>query len=203
LIPTDDGAALLLVMIVVLVLAGLAFAAVSLADLEGAASVNDAHTLSVAYAADAAVERVIDDLGAVTDWTTALAGGVSSVLRSVDPRPPSPWGELLDLDAMTREVQADPDVGVGPDQTRWRVFLAGPLASMMPGPSPATPSYIVAWIGDDDGDGDGNPWVDANRVLRIRARAVGPRGLRADREAVIERDVDVGVVRARTRWKPL
>jgi hypothetical protein len=189
-------------MIVVLVLAAIAFAAVSLADLEGAASVNDARTLGVAYAADAAVERAIDDLGTVTNWTDVLSGAVSSALRDADPRPRSPWGDVLDLSAMTMEVQGDPDVGIGPDQTRWRVFLAGPLAAMVPDVSPDVLLYVVAWVGDDEADGDGSAWVDANQALRVRARALGPRGVRADREVVIDRVAATGIVRVRTRWAP-
>ncbi len=199
---TDEGAALLLVMVVVLVLAGMAFAAVLLADLEGVASSNEAHALEVTYAADAAVERVIDDLGAVANWTDALSGAVSSALRDPDSRPTAPWGTGLDIGAMTAEVQREADAGAGPDQTRWRVFLAGPLAAMVPVAPAAVSPYVVVWVGDDEADGDGNALVDTDRILRIRARALGPRGMRADREAVVEHMPDTGIVRVRTRWVP-
>ncbi|MEO8483805.1 MAG: hypothetical protein ABI634_16470 [Acidobacteriota bacterium] len=198
----DEGAALLLVMMVVLALSGLAFAAVSLADLEGAASANDARALAVSYAAEAAIERAIDDLAAATNWSDVLTGAVSSPLRDIDPRPRAPWADVLDIGAMTAEVQRDADVGVGPDQTRWRVFLAGPLAAMLPDTPPGVLPYLVAWVGDDRADGDGNALADANQVVRVRARALGPRGVRSDREAVLERLASTGVVRVRSRWEP-
>lgn len=198
----ERGAAVLLVMLVVLVLAGLAFAAVSLADLEGAASANDARTLGVAYAADAALERAIHDLDGIGNWTDALTGAGSSPLRDSDPRPRAPWGETLDVAAMTAEVQRDSDVGFGADQTRWRVFLSGPLAAMLPDAPPDVLPYIVAWVGDDEGDGDGNALVDTNQVVRVRVRASGPRNVRVDREAVVERMPVTGVVRVRSRWDP-
>jgi hypothetical protein len=198
----DEGTAILLVMIVVLVLAGLAFAAVSLADLEGVASASDARALGVAYAADAAVERAIHDISVVTDWTTAVNGPAESSLYPRDPQLRAPWGELLDISAMTADVQREPDSGVGANQARWRVFLAGPLSAMLPDTPPDVVPYVVVWVGDDEADGDGNPMIDTNQVLRVRARALGPRGVRADREAVIERVAPAGVVRVRSRWQP-
>jgi hypothetical protein len=198
----DDGAAVLLVLIVVSVLAGLAFAALSLADLEGAASANDAQAASVSYAADAAMDRVVRDLGAIADWTSALAGTSSSSLREVVAGPRAPWAEVLDLPAMTAELQGEADRVPSADRTRWTIFLAGPLTRMLPDSPPDVLPYVVAWVGDDPMDGDGNPWLDANQVVRIRVSALGPRGVRADREAVIERVRSSAVARVRARWVP-
>jgi len=198
----EEGAAVLLVLIVVLVLAGLAFAGVSLADLEGGASANDARAFSVTYAADAAMERAIHDLDRTPDWSQVLSGTVSSPLRDPAPQPRAPWAELLDIGAMTVDVQRDANLGAGPDQTRWRVFLAGPLAAMLPDTPAEVLPYVVAWVGDDPADGDGDPSTDANQVVRVRVRALGPRAGRADREAVMERVPGSGVVRVRSRWDP-
>jgi hypothetical protein len=103
---------------------------------------------------------------------------------------------------MTADAQREASAGAGPDRTRWCVFLSGSFAAMLPDNPPEVLPYAVAWVGDDNADGDGNPLVDTNRVVRLRVRALGPRGVRVDREAVVERVAASGVVRVRVRWAP-
>lgn len=190
----DDGAALVLALIVMVAMFALATAAAQVVDLEQMAAGNDTQSLAAAYAADAALERAIQDLAIVPDWTAVLAGArVSPIWDDHTPATTS-WGTALDLAALTIDLQARASTGFGTNTTRWRLFLSGPLSSLVPDAA-ATPAYLVAWAGDDQAEIDGDPWTDANQIVRLHACAVGPRGLRADREATLARDPETGVVR--------
>jgi hypothetical protein len=65
----------------------------------------------------------------------------------------------------------------GADRLHWSLFGAGPAASLAPGGQPAFRVYLLAWIADDEADGDGNPTADTNRIVQIRAEARGRLGL--------------------------
>jgi Tfp pilus assembly protein PilX len=196
---SDEGIAVVLALVVVLLLAALAFATVMTTDVERMSAASEPNRLAVAYAADAALERAIQELQAPPDWTSALGGGVTSALREGGA---TMWGQSIDLAAMTSELQAETDAAEarGADTTRWQLFLSGTLSAMVPGRPREVLPYLVAWVGDDLAESDGNPMVDSNRTIRVHARAVGPRDARADREAVLRRDEDGGVGRV-VEWR--
>jgi Tfp pilus assembly protein PilX len=197
---SDEGIAVVLALVVVLLLAALAFATVMTTDVERMSAASEPNRLAVAYAADAALERAIQELQAPPDWTSALGGGVTSALREGGA---TMWGQSIDVTAMTSELQAETDAAEarGADTTRWQLFLSGTLSAMVPGRPREVLPYLVAWVGDDLAESDGNPMVDSNRTIRVHARAVGPRDTRADREAVLRRDEDGGVGRV-VEWRP-
>jgi Tfp pilus assembly protein PilX len=196
---SDEGIAVVLALVVVLLLAALAFATVMTTDVERMSAASEPNRLAVAYAADAALERAIQELQAPPDWTSALGGGVTSALREGGA---TMWGQSIDVTAMTSELQAETDAAEarGADTTRWQLFLSGTLSAMVPGRPREVLPYLVAWVGDDLAESDGNPMVDSNRTIRVHARAVGPRDARADREAVLRRDEDGGVGRV-VEWR--
>jgi hypothetical protein len=196
---SDEGIAVVLALVVVLLLAALAFATVMTTDVERMSAASEPNRLAVAYAADAALDRAIQELQAPPDWTSALGGGVTSALREGGA---TMWGQSIDLAAMTSELQAETDAAEarGADTTRWQLFLSGTLSAMVPGRPREVLPYLVAWVGDDLAESDGNPMVDSNRTIRVHARAVGPRDARADREAVLRRDEDGGVGRV-VEWR--
>jgi hypothetical protein len=196
---SDDGIAVVLALVVVLLLAALAFATVTTTDVERMSAASEPNRLAVAYAADAALERAIQELQAPPDWTAALNGSVTSALREGGA---TMWGQAIDLTAMTAELQAETDTADarGADTTQWRLFLSGSLAAMVPGRPRDVLPYLVAWVGDDRAESDGTPFVDSNRTIRVHARAVGPRDARVEREAVLRRDEDGGVGRV-VGWK--
>lgn len=196
---SDEGIAVVLALVVVLLLAALAFATVMTTDVERMSAASEPNRLAVAYAADAALERAIQELQAPPDWTSALGGGVTSALREGGA---TMWGQSIDVTAMTSELQAETDAAEarGADTTRWQLFLSGTLSAMVSGRPREVLPYLVAWVGDDLAESDGNPMVDSNRTIRVHARAVGPRDARADREAVLRRDEDGGVGRV-VEWR--
>jgi hypothetical protein len=128
------------------------------------------------YAADALLERVVDDLRLIPDWTLALDGTITSTF--VDPhgagrgwpdglaRTPveataflscgKPACSSADLDRQTA------DRPWGANNPRWRLFAFGPLADLGPSGTAASGPYVAAWVGDDPLDNDGDPLVDGD-----------------------------------------
>ena len=81
----------------------------------------------------------------------------------------------------------------GANNPRWRLFLFGPLGSLVPlHSSPAI--YLLVWVGDDGREADGAPEADGGSpteegrdVLRVHAAAFGRDGGRRAVEAELVR----------------
>ena len=200
---SEAGAALIMALLVLAGLVVIGLAGLAMADVERLAALNDARAVSVGYAADAGLERTVRDLAQAPDWSLVLARFQPSSMFDADPRPMSPWGTRLDIAGMTGELQRDTDRsdGAWADRSAWGVYLSGPLAKMMPGDAREVWPYVAAWVADDPADADGNPGADTNKVLRIHVTALGPGGMRAEREAVVDR-APTDVVRVRAYWEP-
>jgi hypothetical protein len=198
-VADDDGVAVVLAMVVVVLIAAMAFATATMTDVERMSASSEPNRLAVAYAADAALERAIQELVPLPDWSAALSGGVVSTLRESGT---TMWGQALDLAAMTSDLQRDTNTADprGPDTTRWQMFLCGSLSAMVPDRPRDVLPYLIVWVGDDRAEHDGNAFVDGNRTIRVHARAVGPRDTRVEREAVLRRDEEGGMVRV-VEWR--
>ena len=80
---------------------------------------------------------------------------------------------------------------------RWRLYAWGPLTALFPAPvtaaSPPGAAYIVVLAADDPAESDGNPDRDeappgaGAGLLRLRAEAYGPAGVRRVAEALVAR----------------
>jgi len=80
-------------------------------------------------------------------------------------------GQRLDLDGITRELQAETNSSSvwGVNTPVWRLFAWGPLSAVSA--EVATACYLAVWIADDGADGDSNPLADANGSVRLHAEA--------------------------------
>jgi hypothetical protein len=155
-------------------------------------------TVQVRSAAAAAAELVVTDLAAMADWTPALSGGVRAGFVDVTEAPTLVDGTVLDLVAETTSLQARSDArgGWGADRPRWALFAFGPASRLLPSGHPLGSLYLIVWIADDGGDGDGDPAVDVNGIVQMTADAVGPRGRRQSVTALYGRvPAAPGVVR--------
>ncbi len=151
------------------------------------------------YAADAALERAMDDLLTVPDWNTLLNGTAKSVL--VDGAPSGQRtlsdGTILDLGELQNmancgkistcslaDMQAvTNDRPWGLNNPQWQLFAYGPLNTVLPQGGINSPYYVVVMVGDDPSENDNDPLHDGvsstnpgSGVLALHAEAFGPRG---------------------------
>ena len=124
-------------------------------------------------------------------WLCRLA---TSPRRSMMDRPcrAPQRAQSLDLARLTAERQAESDARAGPDvfgadSPEWRLFAHAPLGALLPGDGFDLPLYLVVWVADDEWDGDGDPAVDSNERILVRAHAFGAGGTRAIGEARVAR----------------
>jgi len=168
--------ALVSALIATVVLTGLGVALALVGLEESMLAGHDRASRALRLAADSAARLAVSDLTAAPSWT-ALSS-LTSRFAETTMRPPSPWGPSeVDLAAETARVQAETDAsGVPGEAARvWRLLSAGPLARAAPG-SGCGPVYLVVWVADDGADTDGDPEIDSNGILTIRADALGPDG---------------------------
>ena len=158
-------------------------------DTELRASANYAASRETLYAGDGALQIAAHELLAFDDWNVLLAGGV---LTSFIEGPPSGVRQLgdgttVDLTAATNLANAEPRPW-GANNPAWRLFAFGRLGAG---------AYVVAWVGDDPAENDGNPLIDGvgvgnpgTGILAIRAEGFGVRGAHTVVEATVRRELD-------------
>jgi hypothetical protein len=160
------------------------------------------------YAADAAIERVIPDLQAASDWDALFAGRVRSSfvdgpaegLRALDDGTHVNLAEITnmarcgkstacsasDMDAYTEERPW------GHNNPRWALYAYGRLRTVLPAGRFDSPAYVVVLIADDALENDGDPYTDGastanpgRGALALRAHAYGPLGVRRVIEVIV------------------
>jgi hypothetical protein len=189
------GAALLLVITLVLLLAaiGAAVSVASRTEILIAASFRQGR--EAMYAAEGAVGRAVRDLAVLPDWNVVLSGAVRSPFTegAATSSRVLPGGDTLTLCcgplSLTDEVQHRALGGRrwGDDTPLWQMFAWGPVSAWSAGAAIDSRLYVVVWVADDPDDWDGDPTVDSNGILGIYAHALGPRGARGVVDALIRR----------------
>jgi len=177
----DQGVALLLVLLFLALFLSVTGALVVMASTEARMSGADRARQEVRAAAAVALEWALQELAVAADWNVILIGAAAS--RLVEPPVSEEVGgwERLELAALTERLQRETDASNrwGPEGRVWRLFAAASLdvllrSSGAPGLASREPlPYAVAWVADDPGDGDGNPGIDANGCVTVRAEAFG------------------------------
>lgn len=189
---SDHGGAVVIALLLGSLISAIGAGLVVLSSTDRAIAGNFQSGVRMLHAAEAAVERVVFDLMADTNWTPALSGARRSPFSDQTLRPPAPWGGVVDLAVLTQALQFETDSGSawGGDTPRWRLFASGPLAALG-GTSHDAPLYLAVWVADDPGDRDGDPAVDANGVIGVRAQAFGIGAMRRGIHVVLQRVVGV------------
>ncbi|MEW6320924.1 MAG: pilus assembly PilX N-terminal domain-containing protein [Acidobacteriota bacterium] len=162
------------------------------------------------YAADAGVERVMQDLLTVPDWNRILRGELQSAFTD---GPPSgeralPGGGSLNLTSATNMLNCAKTSACSDDEMnawtaerpwttnnpRWQLYAYGPLAQMIETGTVVSPMYVVVWVADDSAENDGLPTADGTAatnpgrgVISLRAEAFGPSGVRQAIEVTVAR----------------
>jgi hypothetical protein len=200
-IANERGAALLVAILIATLLAVMGAGLVALTTSETALGASYRHVHEVTYGADAGIELALHDLATVRDWSTVIAvppANRTSAFVDASATPTLPDGRTIDLASLTRLRQRDSDSRDGPDlfggdSPQWRLYAHLPLGDVFPPPRPFIPVYVVVWVADDGVDGDGDPSLDANRILLIRSEAFGSGSARRAVEVSVRRSVEGGL----------
>lgn len=210
----ESGVALIIAMMTVLLMTALGVALMMMTMTESKISANYREGSEALYAADAGIERVMQDLLTVPDWAKLLDGSTTSAF--ID-GPPSgsrtlPDGTTIDLTQATNMVRcgktacSDADLAAvteerpwGANNPKWQLYAYGPMADMIPTGTINSRDYVIVWVGDDPAECDGNPLVDGGApiapcvtnmgkgVLALLTHAYGPDGVRRVIEATVAR----------------
>lgn len=191
----QHGAALLIAITLVLfvIAIGAAVSVASRTEMLIAASFRESREML--YAAEGAAALAIRDLDATADWSAVLSGAVASSFTdgaAIGSRT-LPGGATVVLccgaGSLTSDVQQRAHGGRswGADTPEWQIFAWGPAANWLPPGRLDTPLYVVVWVADDSGDGDGNPAADTNGVVELHAQALGVNAGRRVVEARVQR----------------
>jgi type IV pilus assembly PilX-like protein len=202
----ERGTALIIALMAMMLLTALGAAVVMVSNTETHIAANYRNSQEALYAADAAVERVVQDLLLVPRWNDILAGTAQSgfVDGAMTSAKTLPGGGTMTLccgpNTATAQLQSETDtVNLwGANNPQWKLFAWGPLGDMLPNQQIDSPMYVAVWVADDPADGvpdangiaatpDGNPLADANGTLTLHAEAIGPSGTRKVIEVTVAR----------------
>lgn len=127
------------------------------------------------YAADAAVERVMQDILTVPNWDDILSGSVTSAFIDGGPSGERvlPDGTKIDLTQATNVARCgkltctDAELNAltderpwGKNNPRWQLYAYGPLEDMLPTGTITSRQYVIVWIADDPSENDEDPLKD-------------------------------------------
>jgi PilX N-terminal len=187
----EEGTALVIALMAVLLLTALGATVVMVTNTETKISANHRNSTEALYAADAAVERVVEELLMVPRWNDILNGTAHSAFSDGSPTATRtlPAGGTIRLDAATTQLQNDSNAVAqwGANNPQWKLFAWGPLSDISPGVEIDSPMYAVVWIADDPAEADGDPAADTNGTLTVHAEALGPFGTRKVIEVTVAR----------------
>ena len=190
-IRDERGTALIIALMAMMLLTALGAAVVMVSSTETHISSNYRNGQEALYAADAAVERVMQDLLMIPRWNDILNGSAQSgfVDGSAAGVKTLPGGGVMTLTAATTALQAETDATSqwGANNPRWQLFAWGPLSDMLPNNTIDSSMYVAVWVADDPAEADGNALADTNGTLTLHAEAIGPSGSRKIVEVTVAR----------------
>ena len=200
-IADERGAALIIALMSMMLLTALAAGVVMVTNTETMISANHRNSQEALYAADAAVERIVQDLLMTPRWNDVLAGTVQSSfidgsMTSTKTMPTSGTMVLCcGTNTATAQLQSDTDsLNLwGANNPQWKLFAWGPLSDILSNSQIDSNIYVVVWAADDPADSvdgitpDGNPANDSNGVLTLHAEAIGAGGTRKVVEVTVAR----------------
>ena len=205
-LANERGTALIIALMAMMLLTALGAAVVMVSNTETHIAGNYRNSQEALYAADAAVERVVQDLLLIPRWNDILAGSAQSGFVDGAMTAPKtlPGGGTITLccgaNTATAQLQTETDTLNlwGANNPQWKLFAWGPLSDMLPNDQIDSPMYVAVWVADDPADGtpdpagniavqDGNPLLDVNGTVTLHAEAVGPSGTRKVIEVTVAR----------------
>lgn len=185
----EEGAALILALLVVVCLSGIGLGMVAASSTERRISSNSRNATSINLAASAVIEGVIGEVAATPNWTPLVSGAQSSVFSAGSHQVTTRSRTMINLDTITAEIQSDAAsmYSLGADTPVWRLFGWGPLTTLAGLPAGDSGAYVAVWVADDPSDNDGNASTDANGVIMLHGEAFGYGASRASADVVLKR----------------
>jgi hypothetical protein len=217
----ERGVALIVALMAMLLLTALGLALVLTTTTETMIAGNYSNSQEALYAADAGIERSLQDLLTVPDWNTILTGGTTSAFIDGSPSGTRarPDGTSLDLAQATNMANCGKiatcsvsdmnatteDRPWSRNNPRWNLYAYGPATSLVPTGTVNSRMYVVVWVGDDQSENDNDPTKDGSTqtnpgsgVLALRAEAFGPSGTHKVIEVTVARTSSVEIERGYT-----
>jgi Tfp pilus assembly protein PilX len=207
---SERGISLIIALMSTLLLTALGLGLVMITMTEAMISANFRDGGEAVYAADAGVERAMQDLLTVPDWNRILSGALQSSFIDGAPSGTRTLGDgsLLDLSAATNMMncakattcsEADMNTWTlerpySVNNPRWQLYAYSPLTEIIDTGTVVSPMYVVVWIADDPAEADDDPLTDTAAdgspgagVIMMRAKAFGPNGSEAMIEVTLAR----------------
>jgi hypothetical protein len=212
---SENGIAMLVAMMALLLMSALGVAVILTSSSETIIAAHFRNSLEARYAADAMIERALDDVAGVADWNTLIGGLTQSALIDGAPTGLRTLGDGSTIDlaqvvnlancqkttacsvADMNAIAADRPWGANNPQ--WKPYAYGPLRDMLPASSTLdSPYYVLLLIGDDPSETDNDPTTDdvgvtnpGWDVIAMRSEAFGPHGAHKVIEVTAGRTVDI------------
>jgi hypothetical protein len=197
---SERGIALVLVMMTttlfVVLVGSLALAVLT----ETAVAANHRDAAHALYAAEAAVEFVLQEIALAEDWTDVLAAPGQSSFVDGEPAGVRQAGAAkIDLLEATVDVSAAATPPAGTVALPPVIYAFGRFSDLVPGGPPGSDTYVAVWLADRSPapkDEDAPP-----AKMSVVGEAFAGRGIRRAVEALVER-ADTSAVRV-LAWREL
>ena len=192
------GIALVVVLLAIAIMTTVGVVIVLTTSAESRIAANFRGAEQALYAADAAAERAIDDLRAIDDWNTVIAGAATASFVDGPPSGPRALddGSAIELGQVVNVANCQKPTACsaadmnatsedrpwGLNNPRWKLFAYGRLRSLLAPGSIDSPYYVVVMTADDPGERDNDPSRDSapgeagGGVIALRAEAFGSGG---------------------------
>jgi hypothetical protein len=214
-IGRENGVAMLIAMMALLLMTALGIATLLTSSSETIIAAHFRNSLEARYAADAMIERAMDDVVSVADWNTLIDGSTQSAL--VDGAPTGLRtlrdGSTIDLAQVVNLANCQKTTACsladmnavtaerpwGANNPRWKPYAYGPLPDMLPASNAIDSAYyVLLLVGDDPSETDNDPTTDGAGVtnpgwdvIAMRSEAFGPHGAHKVIEVSASRTVDI------------
>ena len=195
----ERGAALIVSLMAMLLLSALGLALVMTTMTETKIAGNYTASQEAMYAADAAIERAMQDVLTVADWNSMLAGTVKSAFVDGTVGDRNIGGNyifnlnqatnLMNCNKTSTCSDAEMDTTTedrpwGENNPRWQLYAHGPVNNFITTGTLNSNFYVIVWVADDPSETDNDPTADGNTttnpgtgVITLRAAAYGAGGV--------------------------
>jgi hypothetical protein len=189
-VRSEEGVALIIALMSMALMMALGLALMLTTMTETKISANYREGTEALYAADAAVERVMQDLLTVPDWNSILAGTTTSAFIDgpTSGQRALADGTKIDIGEATNMVNcgkigvcSDADMNAitderpwGVNNPRWQLYAYGPMSDMIPTGTINSRMYVIVWVADDPSENDDKPAKDGDPMAAGKAPSPNP-----------------------------